>query len=233
MPIRALLFDKDGTLVDFDKTWSEAFLAVVTEITGGDEVLIDAICDYSGYDRKARKIRPDAVFIASSNADYGAVWARILGVEADKAFLTGLNARFHHHSSTTLTPIGNPLALFETLQSHGYTLAIVTNDSERGARAHCELLGLTGHLTAFIGYDSGYGQKPEPGQILGFMAKHGFAADEVAMIGDTLHDLHAARAAGVTAIAVLSGHADGSVLGPHADHVISDIMALPHMLGHA
>jgi phosphoglycolate phosphatase len=50
---------------------------------------------------------------------------------------------------------------------------------------------------------------------------------EVALIGDSTHDLHAARAAGAVAIAVLSGPASRDALAPHADYVIESILDLP------
>jgi phosphoglycolate phosphatase len=50
------------------------------------------------------------------------------------------------------------------------------------------------------------------------------------MIGDSLHDLHAARAAGMTAIAVLTGLAARDSLAPHADLVLDHIGALPDWL---
>ena len=50
------------------------------------------------------------------------------------------------------------------------------------------------------------------------------------MVGDTLHDLDAARAAGAVAVAVLSGPAAREVLEPHADYVLDDISGLPGLI---
>ena len=50
---------------------------------------------------------------------------------------------------------------------------------------------------------------------------------QIAMVGDSRHDLEAARAAGAVAVAVLSGPADRAALAPLADHVVDDIAALP------
>ena len=55
----------------------------------------------------------------------------------------------------------------------------------------------------------------------------------MALIGDTLHDLRAARAAGVVSIAVLTGPTRAAArpdLEPHADHVIDSIADLPALL---
>ena len=77
------------------------------------------------------------------------------------------------------------------------------------------------------GYDSGHGIKPGPGMISAFARHLDVSPGEIAMVGDTLHDLDAARAAGALAVAVLSGPADRETLAPRADHVLEDISELP------
>ncbi len=36
MPIRAILFDKDGTLIDFQRTWGPATHVVLSQLCDGD-----------------------------------------------------------------------------------------------------------------------------------------------------------------------------------------------------
>ncbi len=90
-----------------------------------------------------------------------------------------------------------------------------------------DALGLSAHIEFIAGYDSGHGGKPEPGMVLAFARHLGVEARRIAMVGDSIHDLHAARAAGAMAVAVLSGHATRDDLAPHADHIVEDIGALP------
>ena len=77
------------------------------------------------------------------------------------------------------------------------------------------------------GYDSGYGAKPTPGQMNGFLAQFGMAPHEAIMIGDSTHDLEAGRAANMYTIGVLTGVAPEHVLAPYADLILQDISALP------
>jgi phosphoglycolate phosphatase len=53
---------------------------------------------------------------------------------------------------------------------------------------------------------------------------------QIAMVGDSVHDLDTARSAGAVAVAVLSGPAERAALEPHADFVIEHIGALPALL---
>jgi phosphoglycolate phosphatase len=61
---------------------------------------------------------------------------------------------------------------------------------------------------------------------LAFARQLGLAPSEIAMVGDTLHDLRSARAAGALAIAVLTGPAAIENLAHEADHVLDDVTGL-------
>ena len=131
---------------------------------------------------------------------------------------------------TTLTPVGDPSAVLGALRDMGLKVGLATNDAEASARRHLEQLRLTSLMDFVAGYDSGHGAKPAPGMIHAFARAIGVDARRVALVGDTLHDLDSARAAGAVSIAVLSGVATREELAPHADFVVADIGALPALI---
>ena len=51
MKIRGALFDKDGTLIDFDRTWQPIAERLVLQIADGDEVIIKGYCERDGFRR--------------------------------------------------------------------------------------------------------------------------------------------------------------------------------------
>lgn len=231
MPLRALLFDKDGTFLDFAKTWNTATGAVIAALADGDSIVAGRLADIVGYDLELGSLIPDSPFIGSSVADLSPLWAVALGLPAEDAeFDARLRGLLHDATLHAAAPIGAPGLVFEALKAEGYELGVITNDSEMGARAQCERLGLAHWFEAIIGYDSGHGRKPEAGQIIAFMERFGYRPEETALIGDTLHDMHAARAAGVMGIAVESGFLTAEQLSPYADYVISDISKLQDLL---
>jgi phosphoglycolate phosphatase len=134
-------------------------------------------------------------------------------------------AATHQIEVTPLVP------LLDRLLAAGLTLGLATNDSEVPARAHLERAGILDRFAFVAGYDSGHGAKPEAGQLAAFCALTGIPAAACAMVGDSTHDLDSARAAGMTAVAVLTGLATRDDLAPHADVVLDDISALPRWLG--
>ncbi len=69
--------------------------------------------------------------------------------------------------------------------------------------------------------------------MLAFTAACECRAHEVALIGDTLHDLHAARATGASSVVVPTGPTRAAArpdLEPHADHIIDSIADVPALL---
>ena len=80
------------------------------------------------------------------------------------------------------------------------------------------------------GYDSGHGAKPGPGQMMAFADHVQIPVADIAMIGDSTHDLRAGRAAGMVCVGVLTGMADHATLAPFADVVLPDIGHLPDWL---
>jgi phosphoglycolate phosphatase len=80
------------------------------------------------------------------------------------------------------------------------------------------------------GHDSGYGAKPAAGPVLAFARAMTVETREVAVVGDEVHDLAAARAAGAFAVGVRSGPVPDELLAPHADALIDSIADLPAWL---
>ena len=224
--IKALIFDKDGTLFDFRRSWggwAERVLDDLSRDPGHLSVLAQAI----GYDPVARAFHADSIVIAGTTAEIAAVLhPHLSGRKVDELadHLNGMTATATMVPATALRP------LFEGLRASGLRLGLATNDAEAPARAHLAGAGVADLFDFVAGYDSGWGGKPAPGQLLAFAAAGAAPPAEIAMVGDSLHDLHAARAAGMGAVAVLTGIAGAEVLAPHADVVLPDISHLPGWL---
>ena len=67
MPIRAILFDKDGTLVDFQRTWGPATHEVLTKLCNGDTAAFERLAAASLYDAKERLLLPGSPIVIETN----------------------------------------------------------------------------------------------------------------------------------------------------------------------
>ena len=103
---------------------------------------------------------------------------------------------------------------------------LATNDLEASAISQLKSSGISKFFTEIIGADSGYGAKPEPSQLLAISEKIGLEPSEIVMVGDSTHDMIAARRANFRACAVLTGVATELDLQACSDAVFDDISYL-------
>jgi len=230
MPIHAILFDKDGTLVDFQRTWGPATHAVLTRLSKGNSATFDRLCAVSLYDPAERRLLPGSPVVIETTYGYGKLWAEVLGVPLTPEFADRIDGMFFQTTLDHLTPIGDVKVLLSDLAARGLRLGLMTNDADANTRAQLQQLGLDRLLEFVAAYDSGHGHKPNPDPVLAFASFAGVAPAEVAVVGDTEHDLAAARAAGAVAVGVLSGPIPRERLLPHADVLLPSIAALDDWL---
>jgi phosphoglycolate phosphatase len=222
--IRGVVFDKDGTLFDFQATWGAWCRQMIRDESGGDPILATGLADSLGYDLGAGRFRPDSVVIAST---VETVAERILDVlpSLDKrALIARMNARAAQAPQVEVPRLREAL---ERLSGMGLALGIATNDTEGPARAHLRAAGVEEMFGFIAGYDSGYGGKPGAGQLLAFAEAAGLSPGACAMVGDSLHDLAAARTAGMAGVGVLTGIAGRETLEAAADVVLASVAELP------
>jgi phosphoglycolate phosphatase len=225
--LRGVLFDKDGTLIDFQRTWGPAIHAVIHALAGGDAEKIRAQAECLHFNVETRRFRATSPIIGGATSHYGPAWALALG-RTDLAALRGeIDTLAAAACMDSLTPVGEPARTLQALRTAGLKVGLATNDAEASARRHLAQLELTEMMDFVAGYDSGHGAKPEAGMVLAFAREIGAEPEEIALVGDSLHDLESARAAGAIAVAVLSGVAGREDLAPHADYVVADISVLP------
>lgn len=230
--LRGVLFDKDGTLLDYHATWMPANRAVARMLAGGDRRLARTLLIRGGWRAETGRVAAGSPLAAGDLADIAEAWADLLPrhVTADrKAFEARLDAIFI--ANCTPTPVCDLRALLDALRGRGLKLGVATADSEAGARASLAPFGVLERLDFLAGYDSGHGSKPGPGQARAFCAATGLAPDEILVVGDNEHDVKMARAAGArAAIGVLTGTTDQAALSELADAVLPDVSGLARLL---
>ena len=228
--IKAILFDKDGTLLDYAKSWLPVNRDLALFAARGDAALADRLLRGCGMDPDTGHVVPDSLLAAGSTAEV-AEGLVAFGSPMDVEELTReLDAMFAAGAMRAVA-VTDLAVFFAGLKEKGYYLGVASSDNERSIRATAERFGFTPFLDYVAGYDSGYGVKPEPGMLLGFCAAVGVAPHEVAMVGDNNHDMHMGRAAGAGLnVAVLTGTGSRESLSAASDHCLNDITELESVL---
>lgn len=207
----AILFDLDGTLVDT----VPFILAAVRH----------AFADYGA-------CPTDAEWIAGIGTPLRAQLASFArrGEDVDPLF-----ARYraywleHHDRLTRLFP--GALETVEELASRGHPLGVVTAKTEEGAFRTLRHTGLLGHLGAVVGADTCARCKPDPEPVRVALARLDRAPGEALLVGDSAHDVVAARGAGVRAVGVTWGACDrGALAMAGADALLDELRALPALV---
>ncbi len=228
--VGGVLFDKDGTLIDYAATWDEPNWRAAHFFADGRQDVAEALMEAGGWDRKSGKMQPGSVLSAGTVEEIADIWTAVLPPhKRDAAAMVSL---LHVMMATDLTvePLTDLHALFDGLKALGLALGVATNDTEAGAIATLEPLDVVAKLDFIAGYDSGHGAKPEPGMILAFADHVGVQPGDVMMVGDNVHDLEAGRAAGAITIGVLTGDTPRDALDPLADHILNSVEDLPALL---
>lgn len=181
----AVLFDLDGTLVD-----SIGLLVTSMEFA---------------FEGRTRRPPVDE-------------WVAMIGTPLDAMLATwadgpedvqALRARYrefqfaNHDAMTSAYP--GAIDAVRELHASGYPLAVVTSKLEVGARRSLKYVGIEECFTAVVGIDHTERHKPEPEPVLHALRLLDIPTSRAIFIGDSTHDMHAGRAAGVVTAAALWG----------------------------
>ncbi|MEN2986990.1 HAD family hydrolase [Tistrella sp. BH-R2-4] len=206
--IEAILFDKDGTLIDYDASWVPLNRAVADRLARGDRRLAGRLLAAGGHDPATDIVAPGSVLAMGDSRSLARQWSPLLPGQPDVQRLArDIDRMFVSLGSATAQPVCDLAALFSRLRAQGLRLGIATNDSAAGAHALVDQFDLAAHLDFIAGYDSGHGAKPGPGMLTAFAARLAITPDRVAVVGDSLHDVALARAGGAGLAVVVQGGA--------------------------
>lgn len=187
-----VLFDLDGTLLDTIGMIVESMRHSVQHHMGytpTDDQLVAGVGTPLIGQVRAHAVRhggaPDDGTIAAMAATYVAH-----------------NRAIHDARVTAYPGVADAL---EALRLRDTRLAIVTSKPVYIARRGLEICGLSEFFEVLIGSDSVTEHKPHPEPVFAALRALDLTTDGVVFVGDSPHDMHAGRAAGVSTAAALWG----------------------------
>lgn len=184
MPVRAILFDHDGTLVDSYPGIARCLRLTCRDL-GRPEMTEEEVRASIGPTLEDR---------------FAQLWGSAVAGEATRIY----RSHYAVHFLTGTRLLGGVKPTLEALAARGILMACVTNKSHDYCVRQLEHFGLLEWMKVVYGNLQGFPPKPDPAMALAALKALGVPPGEAALVGDTAIDVRTARAAGVQAWVVPS-----------------------------
>tara|TARA_B100001057_G_C22777280_1_gene922156 strand:- start:421 stop:1131 length:711 start_codon:yes stop_codon:yes gene_type:complete len=218
--IKAILFDKDGTIFSFQESWGNWFFSLSRKLADGNNRDLEKIFIEFDFDNSKKKFNIGSKFASSTFEENIERFKRILPSKSKKQIM---QTAIESTKEINQIPVTNLTAFFLNLKSRNLLLGVVTNDLEETTINQLKKNKIYNFFDYIVGSNSGYGAKPEPGQLNQFCKRFKIKPSNVMMVGDTLHDLIAGKKAKMNTVGVLTGIAKKSELLLETNYVVNDI----------
>lgn len=228
--IKGILFDKDGTLIDFS-LWRNAGINTVATILNEyglqDEKLNKALQKSIGINELG--VEPFGALAYKSHEDVAAELHFILSKYKNidfgdfKLHVVELLRNEVLKDDVVFKEMTDLRALFGHLKNNGIKVGLATADSYQSAM---HMVNKLQHNDCydFLGSNDGImKQKPNKDMCIRFCDMYGLKPNEVAIVGDSYNDMIFAKNSGAIGVGVLSGVSSKINLKDTADIIIPSI----------
>jgi HAD superfamily hydrolase (TIGR01509 family) len=187
MPLQAILFDHDGTLVDSEPVHYRMWATVLAryDVTLSEQ---QYVAHYAGVPNSASAID----LVRRFKLDESPAVLAEAKHDATKEFLL----------NNTFPLMNGVLAAIGEFRRAGLELAVVTGAGGNGVRATLRANDLQGHFAAVVSGDDVRASKPAPDCYILALQRLGLQAADCLAIEDTQHGLQAAYGAGIRCLAL-------------------------------
>lgn len=210
MPIKLIIFDLDGTLVDTSEDITNALNYAIKP-----------------YGIKGLKVTDTIKMVGEGITR---LIEKVLG--EDKSHLKDdVVKRFLDYYEEHLTDYSTAYPeVKETLEKlEGYRKAVISNKRESLSRELLKRLGILGFFDMVVGSDTTAEKKPSPVPVLHVLSRLGTFPSQAVIVGDSNLDIEAGKKAGIKTVAVTYGYREKHQL-VSADYMIDSLTGLINLL---
>lgn len=231
--IKAVIFDKDGTLLDFDAFWVNVSVKAISSVLAeflAENVSVEEVLSAYGVNKGITDI--DGVLCKGTYAQMGDILYDILSSRgynfSRQEVTTAVISAYNENSGAgEIKPTCDDL--FDTLsrlKELGVKLAVVTTDNLLITEKCLKSLGVYELFDKIYTDDGKTPVKPNPDAALEFCKEFNLDKENVVMVGDTMTDVKFARSAGIKVFGLYKTKENREKLLPYADKVIKSISEL-------
>jgi phosphoglycolate phosphatase len=216
IPCRLIIFDKDGTLIDFIATWGPLIrkrVAFLLKILGRDGELEAFFLRSWGIDPLSGRIDPRGPCPVSPRSDEIIIGTMALyqkGYPWDEAKQWVAQAFDEADADgdwrEKVVPIKGIQTFLSQMKEHGFRTALATNDERKDTEAILNHLGIGGLFDTILCAGEVNLPKPHPETILSICRQLAIDPKETVMVGDSVADMMTGKRAGVAlSVGILEG----------------------------
>ena len=217
--IRAILFDKDGTLLQFTEGWVDSIVGFL------EDKILDG--------KKKRKlfkeigIREDggveenSILSSETAMDLAIIFSKYLDEDLDEIYgeLDDHLLNYLKENNKFIRETCDLRKLFEALRDRGILIGIFTSDNYRQAKYSMDYLGLDSFIDFYAAADI-YKKKPNKESLEVFKKKYSLEDQEIIIVGDSRVDMVFCE--DTVKVGVLCGTGSREMLAKYTDNIIDD-----------
>ena len=214
MELKAVVLDMDGTITTFNIDYIElrrVALDLLTEMNLRTPDMNENLPVYSVLRRLKATIDADTYAVLRNR-----LYRLLEGVEMKAA------------QKVTIYP--GVMDTLNYLQKRALKLGLVTNNGRLGTNLTLSRLGLSGFFHAVVTRDDCEEMKPDAGPVREVLRKLSVGVENAILVGDGVLDIEAARATGLSSVAVATGPFSDKLIKSGPDYILGSINDVPELV---
>lgn len=200
--IKGILFDKDGTLIEFESMWHQIMTLVYAELVDEN---VDKLKEISGYTQEG--FEAESIIQYLNTRDIISLWMKEIRYHtSDEVF--DIFEKCAVDESVEIKLLTGVKESLDYLYKKGYVLGIATADTTQSTLHNLSQCGVLDYFS-FIGSDDGLMlPKPHPDMASRFISDHSFASDQLLIVGDSISDLRFSQNARADFVGIRAGYGE-------------------------
>jgi phosphoglycolate phosphatase-like HAD superfamily hydrolase len=227
--IEVVIFDKDGTLIDFHAMWGGWARTIGDRLDGAIRRPVSPdVYATIGFDPSTGRVAPGGLLATGTMAGIEETIATVLRryCPSTAAARRATQAAWFLPDPARAVPLADLELLFGRLRDGGRRIAVVTTDDRAPTETTLRALGIRPLVGALVCGDDGFAMKPSPDPVVAVC--HAFRSEpsRVLVVGDTRADLEMGRSAGAGRVVGVRSGVTGAADLADADVVIDSVADL-------
>ena len=217
--IRAILFDKDGTLLQFTEGWVDSIVGFLENKILDDNKKREVFREIGI--REDGGVEENSILSSETAMDLAIIFSKYLDEDLDEIYgeLDDHLLNYLKENNKFIRETCDLRSLFEALRDREILIGIFTSDNYRQAKYSMDYLGLDSFIDFYAAADI-YKKKPNKESLEVFKKKYSLEDQEIIIVGDSRVDMVFGE--DTVKVGVLCGTGSREMLAKYTDNIVDD-----------